>query len=336
MAGNMTKIDAFAHILPPSYAERLESITSGGSVSDRILGYQPWIREDPALIDLDARWRSMDPFGDYRQILTLAVPPLEELGGPRSAGDLARAANDELADLVSRHHDRFAGFTAALPMNDTDAAASELDRAMTQLGALGAQVHTNVGGVPLDEPRFDVLFDVLDRRDGALWIHPTRSPVWSDYPAESRSKYGIWWSLGWPYETSVAMARLVYSGCLDRHPGLRVITHHAGAMVPHFAGRLASPIEDANRGEIMSRLKAEPIDYFRRFYADTAMFGASHAVRCAVEFFGADHVLFGTDMPLGGPNVVADTIADIESLGLPDLDTAAIFAGNARRLLRNK
>src|SRR5215470_3409911 len=88
----MTKIDAFAHILPPSYAERLESITSGDSVSDRILGYQPWIREDSALIDLDARWRSMDPFGDYRQILTLAVPPLEEPGGPERCGSTRLAA----------------------------------------------------------------------------------------------------------------------------------------------------------------------------------------------------------------------------------------------------
>ena len=68
-------------------------------------------------------------------------------------------------------------------------------------------------------------------------IHPTRSPAWSDYPVEARSKYGIWWSLGWPYETSVCMARLVYSGVFDTYPGLRVITHHAGAMVPHFAGR---------------------------------------------------------------------------------------------------
>jgi aminocarboxymuconate-semialdehyde decarboxylase len=76
------------------------------------------------------------------------------------------------------------------------------------------------------------------------------------------------------------------------------------------------------------------MDYFRGFYADTAMFGAAHAVRCAVEFFGAGHVLFGTDMPLGGPNVVADTIADIEALDLPDADTAAIFGGNAGRVLR--
>ena len=330
----MTKIDAFAHILPPVYARRLESITSAAGVSERILGFQPWIHEDPALTGLDARWRAMDPFGDYRQVLTLAVPPLEELGGPATARDLARAVNDELAELTGAYPDRFAGFAAALPMNDPEAAAAELERAMGQLGALGAQVHTNVSGVPLDEPRFDVIFATIARRDGMLWIHPTRSPVWADYPAESRSEYGIWWSLGWPYETSVAMARLVYSGCFDRHPGLRVITHHAGAMVPHFAGRLASPLEDPGRDATMARLKAGPMDYFRRFYADTALFGAAHAVRCALEFFGTDHVLFGTDMPLGGPTVVADTIADIESLGLPDADADAIFAGNASRVLR--
>jgi aminocarboxymuconate-semialdehyde decarboxylase len=276
----------------------------------------------------------MDPFGDYRQVLTLAVPPLEELGGPAAVADLARAANDELAELVSAHPDRFAGFTAALPMNDTDVAAAELDRAMGQLGAFGAQLHSNVGGAPLDHPRFDPVFEIISGRDGMLWIHPTRSPAWADYPAEDRSRYGIWWSLGWPYETSVCMARLVYSGCFDRHPGLRVITHHAGAMIPHFAGRLASPLEDPDRAAILAGLQSEPMDYFRRFYADTAMFGASHAVRCAVEFFGADHVLFGTDMPLGGPNVVADTLADVAALGLPEPDTEAILAGNARRLLR--
>ena len=192
---------------------------SGGAVSDRILGYQPWIHEDPALTGLDARWRVMDAFGDYRQVLTLAVPPLEELGGPAAALDLARAANEELAELVRAHPDRFAGFSAALPMNDIDAAAGELDRAMTQLGALGTQLHTNVGGAPLDQRRFAPIFETVTRLDGAVWIHPTRSPAWPDYPAESRSKYGIWWSLGWPYETSACMARLVYSGVFDSYPG---------------------------------------------------------------------------------------------------------------------
>jgi uncharacterized protein len=328
------KIDAFAHILPPSYARRLESIMSGGNVSDRIRWFEQWIHEDPALVDLDARWRTIDPFGDYVQVLTLAVPPLDQLGDPAVSRDLARAVNDELADLVATYPDRFAGFAAALPMNDVEAASLELIRAMNELGALGAQLHTNVGGEPLDSPRFEPVFETITRLGGALWIHPTRSAAWPDYPGETRSEYGIWWSLGWPYETSVCMARLVYSGCFDRHPGLRVITHHAGAMVPHFAGRLASPLEDPGRDAVTSRLAAEPIDYFHRFFADTAMFGAGHAVRCAVEFFGTGHVLFGTDMPLGGPRVVPDTIANIEALGLPEADAAAIFAGNARAVLK--
>ena len=329
----MTKIDAFAHILPPRYAQRLESLTAG-PVSDRILGYRPWIREDPALTDLDARWRTLDKFGDYRQVLTLAVPPLDELGGPALAGDLAQAANDEVAGLVARYPDRFAGFSAALPMSDPAAAAAELSRAMTELGALGAQLHTNVCGQPLDALRFEPVFETVTRLDGTLWLHPTRSEAWADYPAETRSRYGIWWSLGWPYETSVAMARLVYSGCFDRHPGLRVIAHHAGAMVPHFSARLAAPLEDPDRAAILAGLGHEPMGYFRRFYTDTALFGAAHAVRCALGFFGAGHLLFGTDMPLGGPTVIADTIADIEALGLPEAETAAIFAGNAARVLR--
>ncbi len=330
----MRKIDAFAHILPPAYAARIESITAGPGVSRRILGYRPWIREDPVLIDLDARWRLMDQFGDYRQVLTMAVPPVEELGGPAAAVDLARSANDELAELVGKYRDRFVGFTAVLPMSDPDAAAAELDRAMRDLGAFGAQIYTNVTGAPLDDQRFCPVFDVVTGAGGTLWLHPTRSEIWADYPAESRSRYGLWWSLGWPYETSVAMSRLVFSGHFDRYPGLQIIAHHAGAMVPHFAARLAAPLEDPDRDAIMSRLTAAPLDYFRRFYTDSALFGAPHAIRCAVEFFGTGHVLFGTDMPLGGPAVVADTIADLESLGLPEAETAALFAGNARRLLR--
>jgi uncharacterized protein len=328
------KIDAFAHILPPAYAERLESITAGPDVSRRILGYRPWIREDPVLIDLDARWRIMDQFGEYQQVLTMAVPPVEELGEPRVALDLARSANDELAELVGKHPDRFVGFTAVLPMSDPQAAAAELDRAMRDLGALGAQIYTNVSGAPLDQERFRPVFDVVTAAGGTLWLHPTRSEIWADYPAEDRSKYGLWWSLGWPYETSVCMTRLVFSGYFDRYPGLQIIAHHAGAMVPHFAARLAAPMEDPDRDAIMSRLSAAPLDYFKRFYTDSALFGAPHAIRCAVEFFGTSQVLFGTDMPLGGPAVVADTIADLESLGLPEAEAAAIFAGNARRLLR--
>ena len=104
-------------------------------------------------------------------------------------------------------------------------------------------------------------------------------------------------------------------------------------MVPHFAGRLASPLEDPGRAAVMAGLSAEPVDYFRRFFADTALFGNAHAVRCAVEFFGAGHVLFGTDMPLGPTNAVAATIADLDAAELSGEDLKAVYVGNAMRLL---
>lgn len=326
------QIDVFSHILPQRYLEHLERVVASGALSARVEGYAPWIHEDAALTDLDVRWRAMEPFPEYRQVLTLAVPPVEEVGDARTAATLAASVNDEMAGLVDAHPDRFFGFAAALPMGDPDAAATELRRGVVQLGAFGAQVHTNVAGRPLDDPAFDGLFAAADELGATLWIHPTRSPVWPDYPVEDRSKYGIWWSLGWPYETSVCMARLVYSGVLGRHPNVHFVAHHAGAMVPHFSGRLESPIEDPARDEITSRLTDSPIALFRRFHTDTAMFGAPHAVRCAVEFFGAEHVLFGTDMPLGCPKVIGDTMADVEATGLERDELDKIFEGNARRL----
>ena len=301
-----------------------------------VLGYKPWPREDEALENLDARWRTMDLFEEYIQVLTLAAPPVEELGEPGASGELARRANDEIAEIVAAHPDRFVGFAAALPMGDPEAAATELERAMGELGALGAQLHTNVAGRPLDDEHFAPVLSAADGAGAALWIHPTRSPIWSGYPVESRSRYGIWWSLGWPCETSVCMARLVYSGVMDRYHNVSFLTHHAGATVPHFSGRLASPIEDENRESILVGLAEDPITYFHRFCADTAMFGASHAVRCAIEFFGPEHVLFGTDMPLGGPKVVGDTIADIEASGLGADTLEQIFWGNALRVFHPK
>ena len=105
-------------------------------------------------------------------------------------------------------------------------------------------------------------------------------------------------------------------------------------MVPHFSGRLASPLEDPDRAAILAGLGPIPWTTSGASTPTPRCSGAGHAVRCAVEFFGTDHVLFGTDMPLGGPTVVADTIADIEALGLPQAEAEAIFAGNARRVLR--
>ena len=327
----MRKLDAFSHILPPRYLQRLERQLETSLDRRQLDYYRAGVfRFDEALTDLDVRRRQLEPFGDYAQVLVLAVPPLEEVGPPNVAAEFARLANDEMAQLVQAHPDRFAAFVAALPWNDPDGSLVELDRAVSTLGAVGAQLFTNVNGLPVDDPRFDPILSRIESLGSIVWLHPTRNASWSDYPSEKASDYGLWWSLGWPYETAAALSRLVYSGAMERHPNLRVIAHHGGGMVPHFSARLSM---GPGARQTKDSLPRPPLEYFRRFYADTALFGAPHAVRCVLDFFGPDHVVFGTDMPLGPPNAIEATIADIEASGLDGGDTAKVFAGNAEALL---
>ena len=326
----MKRIDGFAHILPRRYLERLEPHLVE-TMPAREVAY---LREgvfhfDDALSDLDTRLRQIERFPDYTQILVLAVPPIEETGPPSVAADFARLANEELAELVRAHPDCFAGFVAALPLNDIDASLREIERAVSDLGALGAQVYTNVQGVPLDDSRFDPIFTRLEELDRGVWLHPTRNAAWRDYPTETLSNYGLWWSLGWPYETAAALSRLVYSGTMERHPNLKLVAHHGAGMVPHFSARL-----DMGPGfrQVKDRLPRPPTHYFRRFFADTALFGARHAVESVLDFFGPDHVLFGTDTPLGPPDSIDLTIADIDGCQLSDTERARVYSGNATRL----
>jgi predicted TIM-barrel fold metal-dependent hydrolase len=334
------KLDAFCHIMPRPYADALSRLTdtpAAANIRNRIEGI-------PSLVDLDLRFRQMDEFGDdYRQIVSLPAPPPEDLGDAKVAREMATLANDELATLVGDHPDRFAGWVAAVPMNDPDAAVEEAARAVG-LGALGVQIYTNVNGHPLDESRFDPFWARMAELDKTIWVHPSRSAAWPDYPTEERSRYEIWWTFGWPYETSVFMSRVVFSGVFERHPDLKILTHHAGAMIPFFAGRvgpgwdqLGARTPPDRREEVEGpELSKRPIDYFRMFYADTAAFGAASALRCALDFFGIERMLFASDSPFDpekGPGYIRATIENIESLGLSDADRERLYEGNARTVL---
>ncbi|MHB1570912.1 MAG: amidohydrolase family protein [Solirubrobacteraceae bacterium] len=328
------KIDAYAHIVPPRFLRRVRRLIDERGVGEQLRLFVPWLDEDPVLCDLDARWRLLDQLEDYRQVLVLGALPIEELGERELVRELAKEVNDELAELVRSYPDRFVGFAASLPLTDPDDALEEIRRSDAELGASGALISSNIGGRPLDDPRFELLFAELARRDRVIWIHPTRSQLHADYASEGESRFGIWWSLGWPYETAAAMTRLVFSGHMERYPEMKVVTHHSGGMIPHFSGRLDAVQTEDQRDAFETVFKRPVLDYYRRFYADTAMFGAPHSVRSAFEFFGPERMLFGTDMPLGGPSVIPDTIADIEALGLAPDDRERVFERNARRLLR--
>lgn len=330
------KIDVFPHIMPRKFFERMRKIAPGA---------QKWTETVPALVDVDLRLRIMDRFEGYVQVLTQSSPPLDRLGGPRETPELARLMNDGLAEIVTKHPDRFPGFVASLPMNNPDAALEEIDRAIGDLHATGVIIFSSVEGRALDEPEFQPVFERMAQHGLPIWLHPVPRPASvPDYPGERRSKYDFWWAFGWPYETTVAMGRLVFSGIFDRHPDLKIITHHMGAMAPFFAGRLGlgldqlgSRSDDPDDAVALQRLRRRPLDYFKMFYADTALFGAHEPMECGLAFFGADRVLFGTDMPWDpekGPGFIRETIAAMERLRATPAEKAKVYEGNARRMLR--
>ena len=159
----------------------------------------------------------------------------------------------------------------------------------------------------------------------------------TDYAAEEKSRYEMWWAYGWPYETSVAMTRLVFAGLFDRHPGIKIVTHHLGGMIPYFEGRadaglqvLGSRTTDEDYSTVLSSLKKPHKEYFKMFYGDTAMFGGFHGTKCGVEYFGADHVVFASDAPMAS---IPETLAVIDRLDLAPDDLAKICGGNAAKLM---
>ena len=330
-------IDIFNHFMPKAYLDRLTQLIPGHVATTAF----PRL---VTLVDVDARLRLLDEFGDFAQVLSLANPPLELVGSPEITPELARTANDALAEICRQHPDRFPAFVAALPMNNMDATLIEIDRAISDLGARGIQVFTNVAGRPLSDPQYRPLFRRMAEHDLPIWVHPMRGPNFSDYATEKESMDEIWFSFGWPYETTACMTRLIYSGLFDELPSLKIISHHMGGMIPYFPGKINlgfrqiffgtrenNPVADEHG------LKKRPIEYYRMLYADTALGGEEAPTRCGHAFFGSSNCLFATDAPFDaeqGRGLIADTIRGVRQLDLPKQELDKIFAGNTRALLR--
>jgi aminocarboxymuconate-semialdehyde decarboxylase len=187
------------------------------------------------------------------------------------------------------------------------------------------------------------LFALVAELDRAVLLHPTLGFEAADYAGEPHSKYELWWSLGWPYETSKAMYRLVFAGVFDRWPDLKIVTHHGGGLIPMVEGRLGLGLEAYGtrtppdlRERERTPLRGEPLAAFRRFYTDTATFGSAAGVASAVSFFGIDRVLFASDMPFGpeaGAGLIAASLDAVSSLRASPAEIARILRGNAERLL---
>ena len=335
----MKKIDIFNHVMPQAYLELVKTHSKELGMVKRMANLR-------MLWDIEHRVAMLrEKFPDVRQVLTLGLPSPELLGGPDVSPGFARVANDGMAEMVKKWPQEFPCFIASLPMNNPQAALEEMDRAIGKLGARGIQIISSVAGRPLDDAEFLPVFErATNHHDVPIWMHPARPASRADYAGEPKSKYEIWQVLGWPFETSVAMARMVFSGLFDRLPQLRIITHHCGGMIPYFAGRaetlwaqLGSRSTDEEESKILSRLKRKPMEYFRMFYGDTVLGGAAAPLACGIAFFGADHVVFASDCPFdpeGGPMFIREGIRSIEDLKLPESDKRKIYFGNAMGLLK--
>ena len=329
-------IDIYTHIFPDKFYEELNKTSPKlGNIGQRLRGIKP-------LFDLDIRFRDMDKIGgEYRQVISLPNPPLEDIASPSDGARLAMVANDAMAELCAKHPDRFPAFAAACCLTDVDASLKEIDRAITQLGARGVQTFTNIKGKPLDLPEFEPFFAAMAKHDLPIWMHPARTAEdFADYTSEKKSRYEMWWCFGWPYETSVAMSRIVFCGLYDRYPDLNIITHHCGGMIPYYDGRvgpglnvLGSRTMDEDYSGVLKALKKPHLEYFKNFYGDTAMFGASNGLHSGFRFFGADHVVFSTDSPLGP---VTESLKAIDALELNAIDKKKVMSGNAERILKLK
>ena len=325
------KIDAFTHVLPPRYAERVFDLLrargdSSASEYERMMGL------DPTLRDLDARFQLMDQLGDdYRQVLVMAHTSVEH-EAPDVARDLARVGNEELAGLVASYPNRFAGWVAQAALQAGQSGLDAISEAMSE-GALGVQVFTSMQGRCLDHPDYEPFFELMANLDRPIWIHPNRTVRWSDFPlSEPESRYGMYARAGWPTDTTVTMCRLTYAGYMERWPALKIIVHHSGGTVPMLAGRLKTLQTTPDNVAVAERLTRTPLENLKQFYADTANFGNPIALAAALEFFGPEHVLFGSDFGFS-VKFAPETIDDIETVISDEEVKRMVYEGNARRLL---
>ena len=322
-------IDAYTHILPKPVLLNLPRVAPNqGNMGKRVGAV-------PALHDLDERFRQMDPFGDYRQIISLPGPPLEEVCSSRDGSDMARLANDAMAELVRSHRDRFAGFVACINMLDLDSAYDETVRASSQLGAVGVQIYSNVAGKPLDDPQIQKFLDAVAIKTIPMWLHPTRTSTHLDYASEARSRFEMWWSLGWPYETSAAMIRLILSGIFDRHPNVKIMAHHLGGIIPFVFARTAAGLAqlgartvEEDYGPLRGSFSGNPADYVTKFLVDTANFGDPSALRCGLNLYTANGMAFATDAPF---MPIDAAFRAMERLEFNQRDQLAIYKANIER-----
>jgi len=324
----MKIIDFHNHFYPPQYLEEIISGPSNVKVSfdsdQNPLLYYPgdYNIVVPGHRDIDYRAEVLAKAGIDKQILTFTTPGTH-IESPGRSVELARIVNDSLAKIVVERGDRFAAL-ATLPMNDPEASIAELDRAFGELGFKGVMLYSNINGVALSDRRFWPLYEKANNRHAVFYIHPS-FPV----GVEAMTEYWLMPLIGFPFDTTLAAAKLVFSGVAEKYPNIKWVLGHLGGAIPYLAERL-------DRGyfafrECRENINAAPSEYLKKFYYDTVNFDIK-ALEFAMSFAGADHLVAGSDYPhqIGS---LEKMVSSIKRLNISAKQKAAILGENAMKLL---
>ncbi|WP_051222490.1 amidohydrolase family protein [Conexibacter woesei] len=302
----MTRIDLHAHVTPPEYLEGLR-------LPDGSLPPLP-----PATVE--GLTATMERHGIDAAVISPG-PPGVFFGDQGRADDLARTVNEVLAGIARDAPARFAAL-ATLPLPDVGAALAELAHALDVLGMDGVWLPSHVAGTYLGDPAWDTLFDELHRRKAYVFVHPALPPYAPPAPHPV-------WLYEFPFETTRAIASLIYSGTFERCPDIKMQFAHLGGTAPFLAHRLAS-LADREAG-LATAAPAGALEYLRRQYYDTGLSNHELAVKTTLDVTGLDHVVFGTDYPYAAlPPEGRDPAPELAFLGT---GRAQVDAGNAARLV---
>ncbi len=324
----MKIIDVHNHFYPEVYLREIERDSGAASLSttpdgERRIHYAgDYSVLDEAHYNPAKRIEDLDRAGIDMQILSLTVPGVHS-EPPERGIELARITNEGLAGVCQDHPDRFRAF-ATLPCQVPEAAARELERSIRDLGLVGAMIFSNLDGMPLDDRRFDPIYETASSLSVPLLVHPIAPPSIDNLTDDLR----LVAILGFPFEMTLAGARLILGGTLDRFPNLTIILGQLGGALPMLAERIGRGLEIYP--EVMSSLE-RPLDhYLRRFYYDTVPYGAI-GIPLTYDIAGANRILVASDHPhqIGSLDQCLDVI---RSMDVPEEEKALMLGGTASTL----
>ena len=322
-------IDVFNHFYPKDYLDALPKPLP--AMVTFLSSDNPAGGKGKAITDVDYRISQMDKFGIDKQILSLAGPTLDDLPSNvpvEEFNKIYKAGNEGIAKIAENSRGRFKGI-ATVSLLDVQAAVEETERSVKELGLLGVQVLSNVRGKPLDSPEFEPFYAKVSQLGCGLWIHPTYIKTIYDW---MNDEYNMNMMMGWGIDTALATFRIFRSGILERHPDLKIITHHLGTLIPLMAGRINGFVMGQGKnGMPPPALKKTPIEYLKMFYVDTAEGMWKPAMDLAYGFYGSSHMLFGTDYPWGDTPKIID---NIKALNITEEEKNMILGGNTLKLFK--